>query len=116
MRKNGKKMKKGNLTILYNVKRNNHRQLTIFRMLRDEEKLYLFYGMEDKYLKVRETKRDIQPYFNDCVELFLISAPDNFNTHFGFELNLNKASNKFIFFNDFYNGKDPGFKGFNPES
>lgn len=97
------------------MKRIHHRQLTIYRMLQDEEKLYLFYEMEDKYLTGQEIKRDIQPYFNDCVELFLITAPDNFNTHFGFELNLNKASNDFIFFNDFYNRKDLGFVGFNPE-
>ena len=71
--------------------------------------------MEEKYLTVREIKRCGQSYFDDCAELFLITALDNFNNYFGFELNLKKASNDFIFFNDFYNGKDLGFKGFNPE-
>ena len=56
-----------------------------------------------------------RPYFDDCAELFLITAPDSLDTHFGYELNINKASNDFIFFNDFYEGKNIGFKGFNPE-
>ena len=71
--------------------------------------------MEDKYLTVRDTKRDGQSYFDDCAELFLITAPDSLDTDFDYKLNLNKASNDFIFFKDFYKGKNFGFKGFNPD-
>jgi len=109
------KTEKRGFDYFYNLEKEDDRQLTTFRMLWDEENLYLFYEMEDKYLTVRETKRDGQPYFDDCAELFLITAPDSLDTHFGYELNINKASNDFIFFNDFYEGKNIGFKGFNPE-
>lgn len=83
-------------------------------MLWDEKNLYLFYQMKDKYLTARETKRDGEPYLDDCAEIFFITAPDSLDTHFGIELNLNKASNDFIYFNDFYVGKDLAFKKFNP--
>lgn len=99
----------------YRIDKPDDQQQTTFRMLWDEENLYLFYQMEDKYLTARETKRDGEPYLDDCAEIFFITAPDSLDTHFGYELNLNKASNDFIYFNDFYNGEDLAFKGFNPD-
>ena len=103
------------LSHFYNLEKVDDDQQTTFRMLWDEQNLYLFYQMEDKFLTARETERDGEPYFDDCVEIFLITAPDSLDTHFGYELNLNKASNDFIYFNDFYEGKDLAFKGFDPE-
>ena len=41
--------------------------------------------------------------------------PDSLDTHIGYELNLLKASNDFVYFNDFYNGKNGILKTFNPE-
>lgn len=99
----------------YRVEKPDDNQKTAFRMLWDDKKLYLFYEMEDKYLTVRETHRDGEPYLDDCAEIFFITAPDSLDTHFGYELNLNKASNDFIYFNDFYHGKNLAFKGFNPD-
>lgn len=90
-------------------------QRTTLRMLWDETNLYLFYQMEDKFLTARETKRDGQPYFDDCAEIFFITVPESLDTHIGFELNLYKASNDFVFFNDFYKDKDGILKTFNPE-
>ena len=99
----------------YRVEKPDDVQNTIFRMLWDNKNLYLLFEMEDKHLTVRETKRDGKPYLDDCAEIFFISAPDSLDTHFGYELNLNKASNDFIYFNDFYEGKNLAFKGFNPD-
>jgi hypothetical protein len=99
----------------YRIDEPDDQQQTTFRMLWDEQNLYLFYQMEDKYLTARETKRDGEPYLDDCAEIFFISAPDSLDTHFGYELNLNKASNDFIYFNDFYDGEDLAFKGFDPD-
>jgi len=99
----------------YSVEKPDDAQKTTFRMLWDDKNLYLFYEMEDKYLTVRETERDGAPYLDDCAEIFFITAPDSLDTHFGYELNLNKASNDFIYFNDFYDGKNLAFKGFNPD-
>lgn len=110
-----KKTEARTLDYFYKVEKPDDDQQTIFRMLWDDKNLYLFYEMKDKYLTVRETERDGEPYFDDCAEIFLITAPDSLDTHFGYELNLNKASNDFIYFNDYYAGKDVVYKSFNPD-
>ena len=99
----------------YRVDKPDDQQKTTFRMLWDNDNLYLFYEMEDKFLTVRETKRDGQPYFDDCAEIFFITVPKSLDTHIGYELNINKASNDFVYFNDFYQDKSAVLKTFNPE-
>ena len=99
----------------YNIEKPSDNQKTTFRMLWDEKNLYIFFQCEDKYITARETKWDGEPYLDDCAEVFLIPVPDSLDTHFGFELNLYKASNDFIYFNDYYKGKDIAFKKFNPD-
>ncbi len=99
----------------YNVEKSDDRQRTIFRMLWDTTNLYIFFEMDDKFLTARETKRDGEPYLDDCAEIFFINAPDSLDTHFGYELNLYKASNDFIYFNDYYKDEDAVFKTFNPD-
>ncbi|WP_147415853.1 carbohydrate-binding family 9-like protein [Ulvibacterium marinum] len=103
------------LDYFYRIEQQDDEQKTTFRMLWDEQNIYLFYQMEDKFLTVRETRRDGEPYLDDCAEIFFITAPDSLDTHFGYELNLNKASNDFIYFNRYYKGKDVVYKTFNPE-
>jgi hypothetical protein len=98
----------------YNIEKPTDQQKTTFRMLWNTDTLYAFFECEDKYLTARETKRDGAPYFDDCAELFIIPVPESLDTHFGFELNLYKASNDFIYFNNYYKGEDRGFKPFNP--
>lgn len=99
----------------YRINQANDQQKTTFRMLWDEKNLYLFYQMEDKYLTARETKRDGEPYLDDCAEIFFITVPDSLDTHIGYELNLYKASNDFVYFNDFYQGEHGILKTFNPD-
>ncbi len=103
------------LDYFYRIEQASDQQKTTFRMLWDEHNIYLFYKMKDKYLTARETQRDGEPYLDDCAEIFFITAPDSLDTHFGFELNLNKASNDFIYFNDFYQEKSIAFKVYNPD-
>ncbi|MDE0770280.1 MAG: carbohydrate-binding family 9-like protein [Opitutaceae bacterium] len=91
------------------------RQKTKFRMLWDDENVYVFFECKDKYITARETKRDGQPYFDDCAEIFLIPANEQLNMHYGFELNLYKASNDFIFLNEFQNGEQGLIKSYNPD-
>ncbi|MRI00085.1 hypothetical protein GH721_05995 [Kriegella sp. EG-1] len=98
----------------YNIAKPYDQQQSTLRMLWDKNNIYLFYEMQDKYLTARETKRDGEPYLDDCAEIFFITAPDSLDTHFGYELNLNKTSNDFIYFNDFYDGKSVAFKAYNP--
>ena len=99
----------------YRIDQPDDRQQTTFRMLWDEKNLYLFYQMEDKYLTARVTKRDGEPYLDDCAEIFFITVPDSLDTHIGYELNLYKASNDFVYFNDFYQGQHGILKTFNPD-
>ncbi|MEO9891413.1 carbohydrate-binding family 9-like protein [Aurantibacter sp.] len=99
----------------YNIVNPDDKQQTTIRMLWDDDNIYLFYDMQDHYLTARETKRDGEPYLDDCAEIFFITAPDSLDTHFGYELNLNKASNDFIYFNDFYDGKSIAFKKYDPD-
>lgn len=91
-------------------------QKTLFRMLWDEENIYLFYEFEDTYLTARETKRDGFPFFDDCAEIFIIPAPDSLDSHFGFEINIYKAMNDFVYFNKYYKENDYVLKSFNSES
>lgn len=99
----------------YRIDKPDDQQQTTFRMLWDEKNLYLFYQMEDKFLTARETKRDGEPYLDDCAEIFFITVPDSLDTHIGYELNLYKASNDFVYFNDFYQGQHGILKTFNPD-
>ena len=100
---------------IYRVEKPADKQKTTFRMLWDQTNLYLFYQFEDKYLTARETKRDGEPYLDDCAEIFIIPVPDSLDTHFGFELNMYKAVNDILYFNNYYKGENVGLKTFNPE-
>ena len=78
------------LDYFYRIEQASDQQKTTFRMLWDEHNIYLFYEMKDKYLTACETQRDGEPYLDDCAEIFFITAPDSLDTHFGFELNLQR--------------------------
>ncbi len=110
-----KKTEARTLDYFYRVEKPDDEQQTTFRMLWNEKYVYVFFELEDKYLTAREIKRDGEPYLDDCAEIFFITAPDSLDTHFGYELNLNKASNDFIYFNDYYKGQDVVYKSFNPD-
>ena len=99
----------------YRINHTNDKQKTTFRMLWDDQNLYAFFECEDKFITAREKNRDGEPYLDDCAELFLIPVPDSLNMHIGFELNLYKACNDFVFFNDFYEGSNIAMKTYNPD-
>jgi len=99
----------------YRLEASDVKQQTNFRMAWDDENLYVFFYFVDKYLNAKQMKRDGQPYLDDCGEIFIIPVPDSLDTHFGFELNLYKASNDFVYFNNYYKEKDYVLKAFNPE-
>lgn len=103
------------LDYFYRVEKPTDQQNSLFRMLWDEENLYVFFACEDQYITARETKRDGQPYLDDCAEIFLIPAPDSLYMHYGFEVNLYKASNDFIYLNNIYQGKRGSVYAFDPD-
>lgn len=103
------------LDYFYRVEKPSDRQNTVFRMLWDEENLYVFFACEDLYITARETKRDGKPYLDDCAEIFLIPAPDSLYMHYGFEVNLYKASNDFIYLNNIYQGQRGSVYSYDPD-
>jgi hypothetical protein len=103
------------LDYFYRVEKPTDQQNTVFRMLWDDENLYVFFACEDQYITARERNRDGRPYLDDCAEIFLIPVPDSLNVHYGFELNLYKASNDFIYLNNFYQGKNAAVRSYDPD-
>lgn len=84
------------------------------RMLWDKDNLYAFFEVKDAYLNAKELKRDGRPYLDDCVELFISPTPNASNVHLGFEINLLKVINDFVYINKFYEGKRGLVSSFNP--
>ncbi|AUP78593.1 carbohydrate-binding family 9-like protein [Flavivirga eckloniae] len=81
----------------------------------DDSKLFIFFECQDKYLTAREVNRDGMPFLDDCAEVFLIPDPNPLNMHFGFEVNLYKAANDFIFINGMGKAGFVSVKAYNPE-
>ena len=98
----------------YRGDRSFEKQLTKFRMLWDDENLYLFYECEDTSLTACETKPDGRPYLDDCAEFFCLPIPDSLNFHFGFEINITKAAYDYVMLWEYYNNRHFFVPGYNP--
>jgi len=90
------------------------KQNTEFRMLWDDENLYLFFVFKDTSLTARETKFDARPYLDDCAEFFCVPVPDSIYMHFGFEVNITKAAYDFIVLWKYYNNRTIFIRSYNP--
>jgi len=90
------------------------KQNSKFRMLWDNENLYLFYECEDTSLTARETNFDARPYLDDCAEFFCVPVPDSLYIHFGFEINITKAAYDYIVLWRYYNNRTIFVRGYNP--
>lgn len=90
-------------------------QKSEFRMLWDDENLYLFYEFEDTSLTARETGYDGVPYLDDCAEFFCLPIPYSLDMHYGFEANINKAKYDYIVLWQFYNNRTIFIPDYNPE-
>lgn len=97
------------------LKEKDDRQATTFRMLWDDTNLYFLFECEDKYLNSFETLRNGAPYLDDCAEIFLTPAPARKDMHMGFEVNLHKAINDFIYIYNFHDGQKAAIKSFDPD-
>lgn len=91
------------------------KQNSKFRMLWDNENLYLFYEFEDSSLTARETAYDGRPYLDDCAEFFCLPVPDSLYMHFGFEVNITRAKYDYIVLWEFYNNRNFFIPDYNPE-
>ncbi|WP_066632974.1 carbohydrate-binding family 9-like protein [Labilibacter marinus] len=99
----------------YRSDQENDKQGTSFKMLWDEQHIYLLFECEDKYITARMKERDGWTFVDDCAEIFLSPMRDQVGMHFGFETNLYKATNDFIFINEIYPGKKFVVKAYNPD-
>lgn len=99
----------------YHAEKETDSQKTVLRMLWDDHAVYLFFECEDQFITARETKRDGQPYYDDCAEIFITPVPVSRPMHLGIEVNLYKASNDFISFPNFYEGRGGAMKSYNPD-
>lgn len=99
----------------YKSEQPDDEQQSIFKMLWNESHLYFYFECTDKFITAREKEQDAQPYFDDCAEIFLIPTEDRVNMHFGFEVNLYKASNDFVFINDIYKNQNFVVKSYSPD-
>ncbi len=99
----------------YRVEQLSDKQETRASMLWDENYLYFSFEAEDQFITAREKDRDGTPYFDDCAEVFLIPTADKINFHFGFEVNLYKTSNDFVFLNSFYDDYNVVVKAYDPD-
>ena len=90
------------------------KQNSKFRMLWDDDNLYLFYACEDTSLTARETKPDGRPYMDDCAEFFCLPIPDSLSFHFGFEINITKAVYDYVMLYRYYNNRSFFVPGYNP--
>ena len=91
------------------------KQNTKFRMLWDDENIYLFFECEDTSLTARETNLDARPFLDDCAEFFCVPVPDSIYMHFGFEINITKAPYDFIVLWRYHNNRTIFIRGYNPE-
>lgn len=109
-----KKAEEGKLDNFYQIEKITDKQAGTFKMVWDEENLYLAFQMEDKYINAKETKRDGEPYLDDCAELFVTPLPEANKIHCAIEVNVKKTSNDIIYIEDYYKGEKGVVKAFTP--
>jgi hypothetical protein len=90
------------------------KQESEFRMMWDNENLYLFYDFKDTSLTARETNLDGRPYLDDCIEFYCMPVPDSINMHYSFEINILNKPYDFVILWQYYNGKNVNIKSYNP--
>jgi len=103
------------LSYVYNALKPTDKQASNVKMLWDDSHVYFFFQAKDQFLTARETQRDGVPFYDDCFEIFLMPTSSPMELHYGFEVNLNKTANDFIFLNDFYQDSFVSLKSYNPE-
>ena len=99
----------------YGAEKTTDTQKTSWKILWDHKKLYVLFECEDKFITAEEKQRDGAPYEDDCAEIFLIPSPHNIHLHFGFELNLYKTANDFVYLNNINQGGWVSIKSYNPD-
>jgi hypothetical protein len=103
-----------NFKYFYRREKAPEKQESEFRMMWDNENLYLFYDFRDTSLTSRETNLDGRPYMDDCIEFYCMPVPDSINMHFAFEINIWKKPYDFVILWQYHNGRHVNIKSYNP--
>jgi len=103
------------LSYIYKVEKSTDKQKSTVKMLWDDSHVYFYFQAKDRFLTAKEVNRDGTPFHDDCFEVFLMPTDTPIKLHYGFEVNLNKTANDFIFLNDFYQNSFVSLKSYNPE-
>lgn len=90
-------------------------QLTVFRMMWDEEHIYLLFESEDRYLQSAITERNGSTFLDDCAEFFVTPAATPLDFHLGFEVNLHSVANDFVFITNLAGGQSASVKSYDPD-
>ena len=90
-------------------------QGTVFRMLWDEEHIYLLFEGEDRYLQSAITERNGPTFMDDCAEFFVIPAAAPLDFHLGLEVNLHEVANDFVFITNLAGGQSASVKSYDPD-
>ncbi|HEX2920527.1 MAG TPA: carbohydrate-binding family 9-like protein [Bacteroidales bacterium] len=110
-----KKAEVQSFNYFYRADKPSENQNSKFRMLWDDQNIYLFYQFEDTSLTARENNFDGRPYLDDCAEFFCVPIPDSVSLHFGFEINIVKAKYDYVMIWEYYNKKNVFIRDYNPE-
>ncbi len=99
----------------FRLRGNLEKQNTKFRILWDDQKIYVFYECEDSSLMARETRHDGATHIDDCAEFFCVPVADSTYMHFGFEVNISKTAFDFVVLWKYLNGRTIFINGYNPD-
>jgi hypothetical protein len=99
----------------YRYDKTPEKQNSKFRMLWDDNALYLFYECEDTSLTAKETRLDAAPYFDDCAEFFITPFADSTYIQFCFEINITKFPSDFIVLWRYINDRSFYLGSYNPQ-
>ncbi|MEA2734712.1 MAG: hypothetical protein QOE14_1163, partial [Humisphaera sp.] len=73
----------------FHVASSDHRPVTTFRMLYDDDGIYIAFHVRDRYVLCRRNEHQSMVCKDSCVEAFLQPRPDH--GYFNFELNCGGA-------------------------
>ncbi|NER36075.1 MAG: hypothetical protein F6J93_19170 [Oscillatoria sp. SIO1A7] len=67
------------------------KEQTVAKMLWDDDRLYVFFIVEDAHIWAEQTERDSAVFKDDCVEVFVAPNPEKPLSYFNIEMNVREA-------------------------
>ncbi len=89
-------------------------QLTTFKILYDDENIYLYYEAEDDYIRATQSGHDSPTYIDDVVEVFLYPDGRYEDFYFAFEMTATGVLSDMLYFPRIGGGGDFSLVGYSP--